>query len=139
MRFILLLIMLTTTAFANRVITLSADNTISFNQPFSAVYVAKKQQEFINLVKDDPTKEINIVLYTPGGSITAGQRFFDTIKAYPNKVNTITIFAASMGYMTVQNLGKRYILPSGILMSHRAKLGGVGGEIPGEFNVIVKF
>jgi len=43
-----------------------------------------------------------------------------------------------MGYQTVQNLGKRYILPSGILMSHRAYVSGLSGEIGGELDAIVE-
>jgi hypothetical protein len=40
-----------------------------------------------------------------------------------------------MGYNTAQRLGKRYIIPSGVLMSHRASLGGLSGQFPGELNV----
>ena len=43
-----------------------------------------------------------------------------------------------MGYQTVQNLGKRYILPSGLLMSHRASVSGLSGEIGGELDRIME-
>jgi hypothetical protein len=39
-----------------------------------------------------------------------------------------------MGYQFVQNLGTRYILPSGTLMSHRGAIGGLSGQVPGELN-----
>jgi len=117
---------------------LNEKNTINFNQAFSSRFVAKKQIEAIKLCSQNVGSEINIVLYTPGGSISAGQRLYDTLNALPCKFNTITLFAASMGYQTVQQLGNRYILPSGILMSHRASVRGLGGEIGGELDSIVK-
>ena len=119
-----------------KTIELDAKTTMSFNQAFSGSYIAKKQVEAITLCNNNEGSEINIVLYTPGGSIAAGKLFYDTLKALPCTFNTITIFAASMGYQTVQNLGKRYILPSGILMSHRASIRGLGGEVNGELDSI---
>ena len=121
-----------------RVLTLSESNTINFNSKFTSSFVAKKQIEAMSKCLSNIGSEINIVLYTPGGSVSAGQRFFDSLHALPCKFNTITIFAASMGYQTVQNLGKRYILPSGILMSHRARISGLSGEIGGELDSIIK-
>jgi ATP-dependent protease ClpP protease subunit len=119
-----------------RNITLSKSNSINFNSKFTSSFVAKKQIEAMAKCLSNIGSEINIVLYTPGGSVAAGQRFFDTLNALPCKFNTITLFAASMGYQTVQNLGKRYIVPSGILMSHRAFVSGLAGEIDGELESI---
>ena len=131
-----LLLLLPTLAFT-KTITLEENNTISFNNAFTPMYVAKKQVEAIALCEKNPKSTINVVLYTPGGSVSAGQRFFDTLNALPCKFDTITIFAASMGYQTVQNLRNRYIIPSGILMSHRAFVRGIGGEIGGELDSII--
>jgi len=139
-----LLLILPALAFGNSVksdklpvITLTKDNTINFNSQFSAGFVAKKQMEAISKCAAAPNSEINVVLYTPGGSVSAGKLFFDTLNALPCKFNTITLFSASMGYQTVQNLGNRYILPSGILMSHRTYVRGLSGEIGGELDAIV--
>jgi len=134
-----LMLLLPTLAMASshKVLTLSDSNTIGFNSKFTSSFVAQKQIEALDKCLSNIGSEINIVLYTPGGSVQAGQLFFDTIKALPCKFNTITIFSASMGYQTVQNLGKRYILPSGILMSHRAYISGLSGEIDGELDSIV--
>jgi len=120
-----------------KTIKLNSKNTINFNQAFSSSYIAKKQLESTLLCYRNIGSTINIVLYTPGGSISAGKRFFDTLNALPCKFNTITIFSASMGYQTVQQLGKRYIMPSGTLMSHRASVRGLGGEVYGELDQII--
>jgi len=120
-----------------KIIELNKANTINFNSKFSSGFVAQKQMEAIRKCLVSPNSEINVVLYTPGGSVSAGKLFFDTLKALPCKFNTITIFSASMGYQTVQNLGNRYILPSGVLMSHRAYVSGLAGEIDGELDQIM--
>lgn len=121
-------------------ITLSKKNTVILNDQFSFNSIAKIQTELFALSKSlGKDEEITLVLDSPGGSVLAGLSLFDTVKAIPQKVNTLTIFAASMGYQTVQSLGDRYILPSGILMSHRAYLGGLKGQLDGELEERLKF
>lgn len=75
-----------------------------------------------------------LVLDTPGGSVDAGNSFIDFAKSLGVKIDTVTIFAASMGFHLVQNLDKRYVMNSSTLMSHRASL-RLGGELGGEFDV----
>lgn len=112
-------------------IILTQDNTAYLNQPFNAQSVAEVQDKLSQLAANT-TDDLYLVLYTPGGSISAGNSLIDFVNSLDNKVHTITLFAASMGYITAQSLGKRYIVPSGILMSHRASVSGVSGQIPGE-------
>jgi ATP-dependent Clp protease protease subunit len=135
-KFILLLSLFTNLAFSKEIdILLTERNTISFNQAFTSAYVAKKQLEILSknnmLARRDP---IYIVMDTPGGSVTAGLAFIDTVKSLKRPVHTITLFAASMGYQVVQELGMRFITPSGSLMSHRGAVSGMSGQIPGELN-----
>lgn len=121
-------------------IELSKKNTVILNEAFTLQSVAKLQGQLFTLSKSlEKDDEITLVLDTPGGSVFAGMVLFDTVKAIPQKVNTLTLFAASMGYQTVQNLGDRYILPSGILMSHRAYLGGLKGQLNGELEERLQF
>lgn len=137
-KLITLLLLLPALAMSMKTIELSSSNSINFNQDFNAMFVAKKQIEAIAKCAQKPGKVIYITSYTPGGSISAGQLFFDTLRGLPCTFHTITVFAASMGYQMAQNLGKRYILPSGTLMSHRGSVGGLGGEIGGELDSILR-
>lgn len=139
MKLILSLVLLLSSTFAfSKSIVLTEANSINFNNEFTGSFVAQKQIEAASKCYSSEGSDIYVVLYTPGGSVSAGQLFFDTLNALPCNFHTITIFAASMGYQTVQNLKGRYILPSGILMSHRASIRGLSGEIGGELNQILK-
>ena len=135
-KFLLMLSLLSGTVFAKSVeINLTERNSVVFNQQFSGEYVAKKQLEVIsknNLIpRNNP---LYIIMDTPGGSVTAGLAFIDTVRSLKRPVHTITIFAASMGYQVVQELGTRFITPSGTLMSHRGAVSGMSGQVPGELN-----
>jgi ATP-dependent protease ClpP protease subunit len=115
-------------------ITLSARNTISLRLPVTGSSVASLQQEIYTLsAKLAPTETIYFVLNTPGGSIEDGLDLVQTMKSIPQEIKTVTNFAASMGFVLVQNAGERLILPNGVLMQHRAR-GGFDGQIPGELN-----
>ena len=120
-------------------VTLTERNTIVLRNVVDSQSVAGVQVKAAKLSqglsKDEP---IYLFLDTPGGEVGAGGELITALKGLPQKVHTITSFAASMGFITAQSLGNRYILPGGILMSHRAR-GGASGQIPGELNVRVKF
>lgn len=116
---------------ADDTITLSDNNTLvmdSAMMPDSVAKLVQRAKELDNKLK--PGKPLYIVLNTPGGSIQAGLEMFDVLNALGRPVHTITMFAASMGFQTVQNLGDRYITKSGILMAHRAA-GGFQGSFGG--------
>jgi len=121
-----------------RTIVLTDKNTVTFNEDFNSMSVAQKQKELFELAASSSESELYLVMDSPGGSVFAGSLFIDTVKALNKNVHTITIFSASMSYHTVQGLGKRLILPSGMLMSHRAAVGGLGGQFPGELNTRIK-
>lgn len=60
-------------------------------------------------------------------------RLVETIKGLSQPVHTISMFSASMSFMLSQYSATRYALSSSTIMSHRASLGGVEGQIPGSF------
>lgn len=69
-----------------------------------------------------------LFMNTPGGSIQAGLEMIEALKGIGRPINTVTLFAASMGFQIAQNLDERLILKNGVLMSHRA-----AGEFQGSF------
>lgn len=113
-------------------ISLGSKNTISLNGPIDESSVLDLQLKIMKMSNELPrNSKIYLVLYTPGGSIFEGLALIDNFKAIPQKIETITLFSASMGFEIVQNLDTRYITPSGILMSHRGA-GSVSGQFDGE-------
>jgi ATP-dependent Clp protease protease subunit len=115
-----------------KTIVLKDSNTVALRGPVTNSTVASVQQQLITMSKQLPKKAV-IFLYldTPGGSVAAGGSLIDTARALPQRVVTVTSFAASMGFITAQLLGPRVILPSGVMMSHRASA-TVSGQTPGE-------
>lgn len=127
-------------AMSYETVTLNKNNTVILNEPVKSSSVAKVQAKIFELAGNlDADKPIYLILDTPGGSIIAGRNLVDSLMGIENPIHTITIFAASMGYQIAQNLGTRYILPSGILMSHRAYISGLRGQVPGEANTNLEF
>ena len=121
------------------VLELSPRNTIVFN----AIVIGPTVQYAIRKLREldkklAPGEPIYVLLDTPGGSVIDGMNFINAANSLDRPVHTITIFAASMGFVFVQHLGTRYILPNGILMSHRGKV-GVQGEINGELDELIRF
>lgn len=112
-------------------VKLTADNTVVLRDSFNSSSITQLKKELLSL--DANLKSgypIYLVLYTPGGSIQKGLELFEFVKGLNRPVHTVTIFAASMGFQTVQSLGERYILNYGVLMSHKAR-GGFEGEFGG--------
>jgi len=78
--------------------------------------------ELLFLQMDDPKKDINIYINSPGGSVTAGLAIYDTIQFVSCDVNTYCIGqAASMGavLLAAGTTGKRYGLPHARIMIHQ--------------------
>ena len=86
--------------------------------------------QLLFLESQDPSKDINIYINSPGGSITAGLAIYDTMQYIKSDVQTICIGqAASMGavLLSAGAKGKRFILPSSRVMIHQPH-GGVTGQ-----------
>ena len=82
-------------------------------------------------------KPIYLFLNTPGGNIQAGLEMIEMLNGLGRPVHTVTLFAASMGFQIVQNLGDRLILKNGVLMSHHAAgqfSGYFGGQSPSQLD-----
>jgi ATP-dependent Clp protease protease subunit len=82
------------------------------------------------LEAEDPDKDIQIYINSPGGSITAGFAIYDTMQYIKPDVSTICIgMAASMGafLLAAGAKGKRFALPNAEVMIHQP-LGGAQGQ-----------
>lgn len=120
-------------------VVLDANNTVVLKGVINDLSAAKTSQKLLELsTKLKPTDTIYLFLDTPGGSIVAGQQLIELAQSLPQKVTTVTRFAASMGFMTVESLGPRYVLPTGVLMSHLAAA-SAEGTIPGQLNTRVNY
>lgn len=114
-------------------ITLTEENHIVFSGPVNDSSVAKAQVQLGKLSKElDRGDVIYLVIDSPGGSVAAGNLFIDFAKSLPQKIKPICIFCASMGYHMFQSFDERIVYSSSTLMSHRASLGGLAGQVPGE-------
>ncbi|MCB1117960.1 MAG: ATP-dependent Clp protease proteolytic subunit [Chlamydiia bacterium] len=85
--------------------------------------------QLIFLRADDPKKDVNIYINSPGGVISAGLAIYDTMRYLGCNINTYCIgLAASMAavLLCAGTKGKRYILPNSRVMLHQPH-GGVGG------------
>ncbi|MGO1580630.1 MAG: ATP-dependent Clp endopeptidase proteolytic subunit ClpP [Peptoniphilaceae bacterium] len=86
--------------------------------------------QLLFLEAEDPTKDIQIYINSPGGSVSAGFAIFDTMKYIKCDVSTMVIgLAASMGafLLAAGTPGKRYALPNADIMIHQP-LGGAQGQ-----------
>lgn len=86
--------------------------------------------QLLFLEAENPDKDVNIYINSPGGSITAGMAIFDTMEYIKPEVSTICVgMAASMGafLLAAGAKGKRYVLPNAEVMIHQP-LGGARGQ-----------
>ncbi len=86
--------------------------------------------QLLFLDSEDPDKDINLYINSPGGSVTAGMAIYDTMQYTKADVSTICVgMAASMGafLLSAGAKGKRFALPNSEIMIHQP-LGGVQGQ-----------
>lgn len=132
LKYLIFFMFFTTNLFAqsSNEIILNSTNTISLNDYVNSESAQKVFLDARALDLAYPNAgPIYFVIYSGGGSINAGIEMINNLKTIKRPIHTVTIFAASMAFHTVQALGKRYILPFGTLMQHKAK-GGFQGEFP---------
>ena len=86
--------------------------------------------QLLYLEAQDPDKDIQMYINSPGGSVTAGMAIYDTMQYVKPEVSTICVgMAASMGafLLSAGQKGKRFALPNAEIMIHQP-LGGVQGQ-----------
>ncbi len=86
--------------------------------------------QLLFLESENPDKDINIYINSPGGSVTAGMAIYDSMQYVKSDVSTLCLGqAASMGALLLAagTPGKRFALPNARIMIHQP-LGGMSGQ-----------
>ena len=86
--------------------------------------------QLLFLEAEDPSKDIQLYINSPGGSVTAGMAIYETMQYIKCDVSTICLgMAASMGAFLLSSgaKGKRYALPNSTIMIHQTS-GGAQGQ-----------
>ena len=106
------------------------DRIIFLGEEINDVTANLVVSQLLFLAAEDPEKDINLYINSPGGSVTAGMAIYDTMQYIAPDVSTICIgMAASMGAFLLAGgaKGKRYALPNAEIMIHQP-LGGARGQ-----------
>ena len=110
------------------------DRIVMLNGPVEDVSANIVIAQMLFLEAENPDKDINLYINSPGGLVTAGLAIYDTMQFIEPDVSTIVMGqAASMGSFLAQAgaKGKRYVLPESRTMIHRVSSGtpGTSGSV----------
>ena len=106
------------------------DRIIFLGEEVNEVTASLTVAQLLFLEAEDPDKDINLYINSPGGSVTAGMAIYDTMQYIKCDVSTICLgMAASMGAFLLAGgtKGKRYALPNAEIMIHQPS-GGTQGQ-----------
>ncbi len=106
------------------------DRIVFLGTPVNDVVASSIVAQLLFLESEDPEKDINLYINTPGGVVSAGLAIYDTMQYVKCDVATTCVgMAASMGavLLTGGSKGKRNLLPNSRVMIHQP-LGGVQGQ-----------
>jgi ATP-dependent Clp protease protease subunit len=106
------------------------DRIIILGTPINDAVASNIAAQILFLESEDPDKDINIYINSPGGVVSAGMAIYDTMQYVKCDVSTTCIgMAASMGavLLTAGAKGKRSALPNARVMIHQP-LGGTQGQ-----------
>jgi len=106
------------------------DRIIVLSDEINDVTASLVVAQMLFLEAEDPEKDIQLYINSPGGSVTAGFAIYDTMQYVKPDVSTICVgMAASMGsfLLAAGAKGKRFALPNSEIMIHQP-LGGVRGQ-----------
>ena len=106
------------------------DRIIFLSEEVNDVTASLVVAQMLFLESEDPNKDINFYINSPGGSVTSGFAIYDTMQYIKCDVSTICVgLAASMGafLLAVGTKGKRMALPNAEIMIHQPS-GGARGQ-----------
>jgi ATP-dependent Clp protease protease subunit len=87
--------------------------------------------QLLFLTHEDPKKDIQLYINSPGGSVTAGMAIYDTMQFVKPDVSTMCVgIAASMGafLLAAGKKGKRLSLPNSEILLHQVAVDSIGGQ-----------
>lgn len=106
------------------------DRIIFIGSPIDDILANLVVAQLLFLEAEDPEKDINLYVNSPGGSVTAGLAIYDAIQHIKSDVSTICVGqAASMGALLLAagTTGKRFALPHARILIHQP-MGGFQGQ-----------
>lgn len=107
------------------------DSIIFIGTPIDDMIANLLVAQLLFLEAEDPERDINLYINSPGGSITAGMAIYDTMQFIKNDVTTICVGqCASMAalLLTAGAKGKRFALPHSRILIHQPSGGASGQE-----------
>jgi len=107
------------------------DNIIFIGTPIDDNIANLVIAQMLFLAQEDPEKDIQLYINSPGGSITAGMAIYDTMQYVKNDITTICIGqAASMAALLLSagQAKKRLALPNSRILIHQPSIGGLSGQ-----------
>ena len=119
------------------------DRTIFINGPISTEMSHAIVAQLLFLESENPEKDINVYINSPGGEVTAGLAIYDTMQfVKPDVVTIVAGQACSMGSFLAQAgaRGKRFVLPYSRTMIHQPSGGarGMASDIEISYKEIMK-
>ena len=106
------------------------DRIVFLGEEVNATTASLVVAQLLYLEAQDPDKDIQFYINSPGGSVTDGMAIYDTMQYVKPEISTICVgMAASMGafLLSAGQKGKRFALPNAEIMIHQP-LGGVQGQ-----------
>ena len=106
------------------------ERIIFIGEPIDDYVASSVVSQLLFLESEDPNKDIQIYINSPGGSVTAGMAIYDTMQFVKCDISTICVgMAASMGAFLLAGgtKGKRIALPNAEIMIHQPS-GGAQGQ-----------
>jgi ATP-dependent Clp protease protease subunit len=107
------------------------DNIIFIGTPIDDDIANLVIAQMLFISQEDPEKDIQLYINSPGGSITAGMAIYDTMQYLPNDCMTLCVGqAASMAALLLAagTAGKRCALPNSRILIHQPGMCGLSGQ-----------
>lgn len=107
------------------------DNIIFIGTPIDDNIANLVTAQLLFLEAEDPEKDVQLYINSPGGSVTAGMAIYDTMQFIRPDVATICIGQAASAaalLLAAGTSGKRYALPNSRVLIHQPSMGGLSGQ-----------